>query len=122
VLGIFITHKNPPPSVGFESAAEYPVGPVASTGLPKAAFRIACTYLNLAIMNVYAGAVNFQEIVYLLRCRHLHGNLTLSRVDRCSRVSRSSLILRGSNTSSEIRGVMYMHGDVQLKRDLFPRI
>jgi hypothetical protein len=25
-LGIFITHKNPPPSVGFE-----PVGPVAST-------------------------------------------------------------------------------------------
>jgi hypothetical protein len=31
VLGIFITHKNPPSSVGFEPATEYPVGPVAST-------------------------------------------------------------------------------------------
>jgi hypothetical protein len=28
---IFITHKNPPASVGFEPATEYPVGPVAST-------------------------------------------------------------------------------------------
>jgi hypothetical protein len=31
VLGIFITHKNPPSSVGSEPATEYPVGPVAST-------------------------------------------------------------------------------------------
>jgi hypothetical protein len=31
VLRIFITHKNPPPSVGFEPATECPVGPVAST-------------------------------------------------------------------------------------------
>jgi hypothetical protein len=31
VLGIFITRKNPPPSVVFEPATEYPVGPVAST-------------------------------------------------------------------------------------------
>jgi hypothetical protein len=31
VLGIFITHKNPPPSVGLELATECPVGSVAST-------------------------------------------------------------------------------------------
>jgi hypothetical protein len=31
VLGIFITHKNPPSSVWFEPATECPVGPVAST-------------------------------------------------------------------------------------------
>jgi hypothetical protein len=30
-LWIFITHKNPLPSVGFEPTTEYPVGPVAST-------------------------------------------------------------------------------------------
>jgi hypothetical protein len=30
VLWIFITHKNPPSSVGLEPATEYPVGPVAS--------------------------------------------------------------------------------------------
>jgi hypothetical protein len=35
VLGIFITHKNPPPSVGFEPATECPVGPVASTLINK---------------------------------------------------------------------------------------
>jgi hypothetical protein len=31
VLGNFITHKNPPSSVGLEPATEYPVGSVAST-------------------------------------------------------------------------------------------
>jgi hypothetical protein len=38
VLWIFVTHKNPPPSVGLEPATEYPVGSVASTlttGLEK---------------------------------------------------------------------------------------
>jgi hypothetical protein len=41
--GIFITHKNPPSSVGFEPATECPVGPVASTlttGPPRAATSI----------------------------------------------------------------------------------
>jgi hypothetical protein len=31
MLGIFITHKNPPSSVGFEPTTGCPVGPVAST-------------------------------------------------------------------------------------------
>jgi hypothetical protein len=41
VLEIFITHKNPPSSVGFEPATKYPMGPVASTlttRLPRAFF------------------------------------------------------------------------------------
>jgi hypothetical protein len=45
VLGNFITHKNPPSSVGLEPATEYPVGPVAST-LTSVVCWLACMRLR----------------------------------------------------------------------------
>jgi hypothetical protein len=79
VLGISITHKNPPPSAGPELVTESPVGPVANTLTTRPPRAAICNIFNkIKICNKYyivsfpiSVCVDKKWNVYLAACTYV---------------------------------------------------